>query len=315
LINPLIALATLLIAIRWVPESRDPGARSLDSAGAVTAAIALGGVTFATIEGPVIGWTHAAVLASAIAGAIGLVTFIFVELRAPAPMLPLGFFRRRVFAGVSAMSIPIYFGLGGVMFLIALQLQRVVGYTALQPGASLAPVTLLLLVISPFAGRLVPRIGSRPPLTGGPFIAAAAVAWMSVISAGDAYVRDILPAVLLFGVGLGFTVAPLTATALGALDQEHAGLASGVSNAVTRMTQLLAISVLPLAAGLSGIELVGGAAFSAGFRRAMWISAAIIAAGALIAFLTLGDERIPTQSTEESGTERTRRSDSKWSRP
>lgn len=287
LINPVLALVTALLAWRWVPESKDARPRRLDPAGTLAAAIALGGVVFALIEGPELGWTHPAIIGSGAAGLLGSAGFLIAEQRAADPMLPLAFFRRRRFAGVTAATVPVYFALGGVMFLLTLQLQRVLGYSALMAGASLAPVTLMLLVLSPPAGRLASRVGPRLPLTVGPLIAAAGVAAMSIIDAEASYVRHVLPGVLVFGLGLGLTVAPLTATAMAALEDAHAGLASGVSNAVTRAAQLLAISTLPLLAGLSGIERVGGERFSEGFARAAWIGAGIMCLGAAVAFATV----------------------------
>ena len=293
LINPILAVVTAFIVLRWAPESKDARARKLDVAGALTAMVGLGGVVYALIEGPDIGWNQPAILGAAATGVGGIIGFVIVELRSPDPMLPLGFFRRARFSGVNAASILIYFALGGVMFLLTLQLQQVLGYSALAAGASLIPVTLLVLVLSPLAGRLASRAGPRLPMTAGPLIAAAGMAMMSRIGAGATYSGTILPAVVVFGLGLGLTVAPLTATAMSALDDEHAGLASGVSNAVTRMAQLLAISVMPFVAGLSGLDMVGGGAFSEGFRRATWIGAAIMAAGALVAAATVGGQ-VPT---------------------
>ena len=149
------------------------------------------------------------------------------------------------------------------------------------------PVTLMLLVLSPTAGRLASRIGPRVPMIAGPLIAAAGVAWMSGIRAGVTYPAAILPPTVLFGLGLALTVAPLTATAMSALDDEHAGLASGVSNAVTRAAQLLAVSTLPLLAGMSGLTEIGGEQLSAGFARATWIGAAALVAGAAIVAVTI----------------------------
>ena len=287
LINPLLALATIAIALRWVPESKHTGARHVDVPGAIAITLGLSGIVFALIEGPAIGWTHTGVLASAIIGVGAIVASAIIEQDASDPMLPLALFRRRRFAAVTAATVPIYFALGGVMFLLMLQLQRVAHYSALGAGASLAPVTLMLLALSPTAGRVAAHLGPRLPLTAGPLIAAAGIALLARVDVHATYVRSVLPAILVFGLGMGFTVAPLTATAMAALDDEHAGLASGVSNAVTRLAQLLAVSILPLAAGVSGIHQVAGEAFSEGFRRAMWIAAAIMSSSGLIAFFTI----------------------------
>ncbi|MEO8200805.1 MAG: DHA2 family efflux MFS transporter permease subunit [Gemmatimonadota bacterium] len=288
LINPVLALLTLFMAWRFSPESQDARARRLDVMGAIAAVIGLGGVVFTLIEGPSLGWHAGAVILAGAGGLFGAIAFLVIELRVTDPMLPLAFFRRIRFAGVTAGSVTIYFALSGSMFLLTLQLQQVLHYSALKAGASLAPVTILLLVLSPIAGRLATRIGPRLPMTAGPIVAALGVAMMSRIVADATYVGSVLPAVLLFGLGLGFTVAPLTATAMSALDDEHAGLASGVSNAVTRVAGLLAVSLLPLAAGLSAVAAgAGGQSFSRGFQRAMLIGAVIMCTGAVIMFATI----------------------------
>ena len=287
LINPALAVATALLTIRWVPESRERHRRDADPGGAAAMVAGLSGISFAAIEGPALGWTSRPVLLAAALAIAGTAAFAAIERRVRDPMLPLQFFRRRQFTGVSVSTLLVYFALGGVMFLLTLQLQRVVGYSALAAGAALAPVTLLLLVLSPAAGRFASRYGPRLFMTAGPLIAACGMAMMSRIQAGTAYVQSVLPAVCVFGAGLAVTVAPLTAAAMAALDEEHAGLASGVSNAVTRAAQLLAVSLLPLAAGLAGAGEIGGPAFSHGYARAVWIGAAVMAAGGLVAFATV----------------------------
>jgi len=287
LINPVMAVATGWLAWRSVPDVRDEHARHTDIAGALAAALGLSGLAYTLIEGPTRGWDQPAVIIAAVLGLLGLVAFVWIEQHARTPMLPLRFFHSLRFSGVTAATVTIYFALGGVMFLLTLQLQRVLGYSAFAAGAVLIPVTLMLLVLSPAAGRLASRTGPRLPMTAGPLIAAAGVAWMSGIRAGVTYPSAILPPTMLFGLGLALTVAPLTATAMSALDDEHAGLASGVSNAVTRAAQLLAVSTLPLLAGMSGLTQVGGEELSDGFMRATWIGAAALVAGAAIAAVTI----------------------------
>jgi EmrB/QacA subfamily drug resistance transporter len=286
LINPALAVATVLLTIRWVPESRDRHRRNLDPAGAAAMAAGLSGISFAAIEGPALGWTSRPVLLVGALAIAGIAAFVAIERTVRDPMLPLRFFRRRQFTGVSLTTLLVYFALGGVMFLLTLQLQRVVGYSALAAGAALAPVTLLLLALSPTAGRLASRYGPRLFMTAGPLLAACGMAMMSKIQAGTTYVQGMLPAIGVFGAGLALTVAPLTAAAMAALDEEHAGLASGVSNALTRAAQLLAVSLLPLGAGLAGGG-VDGPGFSHGFARAAWIGAAVMAAGGFVALVTV----------------------------
>jgi MFS family permease len=286
LINPVLGAATLWAARRFVPES-DPTSRDpIDVAGSITAALGLGGVVYALIEGPHQGWPAAA-LASGAAGLALLVAFLLVEAHAAHPMLPLRYFRIRTFAGANATTLLVYAALNGVFFLLGLQLQRVVGYSPMAAGAATLPITGMLFFLSPRAGRLADRIGPRLPMTLGPCIAATGIALFSRIVAGASYPTVVLPGVLVFGLGLGLTVAPLTAAAMSALPEGHAGTASGVNNAVARLAGLLGVTLLPLAAGLSGMGTVGGAAFSAGFVRSMWVGAVTLALGGVVAWLTV----------------------------
>lgn len=287
-VNPALALVTALVAARWAPESRDMQAKRLDPAGSALAVLALGGLVLALTEGPARGWSHPAVLAGALACALSAPAFVLVESRAAAPMLPLRLFRSRRFAAITLASVPVYFALGGALFLLTLELQRVLGYSALAAGGALAPISLCLLVLSPLAGRLAERFGPRPLLTLGPLVAAAALVGLARVHAGSRYAPELLPGVLVLGLGLGLTVAPLTATAMGALEDARAGLASGVSNAVARAAQLVAVALLPLAAGLSGIERIGGEAFTQGVSRALQIAAGALVVAAGIAWLALG---------------------------
>jgi EmrB/QacA subfamily drug resistance transporter len=289
LINlPLVALA-LWATGRWLPESRDDQAppRS-DAAGAVAATAGLGGLVFALIEGAQVGWRHPMVLMAWAVGAVGAVTFLAVEARTPHPMLPLALFRARRFAGANLTTLAVYFALGGALFLLVLELQTVLGYSPLAAGASLTPITVLLLLLSPPAGRLAKRIGPRAPMTVGPLVAAVGLAMLSRAGGGGGYFRDVLPGVLVLGLGLGATVAPLTSAALEAVEPRHAGIASGVNNAVARVAGLLAVALLPLAGRLlASAPAMNAAAFTAALR----VAAVACALGGAIAFVTMGRRR------------------------
>jgi EmrB/QacA subfamily drug resistance transporter len=285
LINlPIIAI-TYLIAVRHVPESRDLNASSaVDVRGGAVLAFGLGAVVFALIEGPAGGWS-AGEAALAVAGAGALVLFVWLELHTEHPMVPLGIFRSRQFSGANAVTFVVYAALSGVMFLLVVHLQSDLGYDALTAGASLLPVTVIMLVFSPRAGALAQRIGPRLPMTLGPLIVAAGTALFARVEPGTSYWETAFPAAIVLGAGLALTVAPLTATVLAAVDDDHAGVASAVNNAVARIAGLLAIAVLPAAAGLAGAG--AGLDLDEGFGRAMLISAALAAAGGVIAFFTI----------------------------
>jgi EmrB/QacA subfamily drug resistance transporter len=288
-INLPLAAAAIWMAVRHVPETRTGGARP-DVAGAATAAVALGGITYALIEGPGRGWTEATIVAALVAGAVALAAFVRTELTHRDPMLPFSIFRSRQFSGANGATLLVYFALSGASFFLVIELQRELGYSALEAGAALIPVTLLLLALSPRAGALAARIGPRIPMTLGPLVTAAGLAYMTVVRPGASYVTHVLPPAVVFGLGLALTVAPLTTAVLAAVPSEHAGIGSGVNNAVARVAGLLAIALLPLVAGVGGAEEIGAADFTEGFRRAVWVSAGLCAAGGLVSWLTIRDQ-------------------------
>ncbi|MDX6286187.1 MAG: hypothetical protein QOG53_1672 [Frankiales bacterium] len=288
LINgPLIA-AAIVATIRHVPESRAPAPPGesvisrLDLPGAITAALGLALVVYALIEVSRLRSTMVALLIGV--GVALLIAFIQIERRRRMPMLPLHLFRSREFVAANVITLLVYGGLTGTMFLLALELQNVLGYSALEGGAAFLPFTVLLLVLSPRVGALLPRMGMRVPLTLGPLITAAGLLLLVRVDAGSSYLTDILPPVVLFSLGMCLVVAPVTTAALGAVDPAWSGIASGVNNAVARIAGLVAIAVLPLAAGLSQGS-VGS--FTEGFHRAMVIGGAIFVAGGVAALIGL----------------------------
>jgi EmrB/QacA subfamily drug resistance transporter len=288
LINVPVAVLVCLVTLRRVPESRNAdAARSLDVLGVLTAALGLAGLTYGFTAWPELGGSSPVVIGALALGVAGFVAFMLVEQHTSEPMLPLGIFRSRAFSAANLVTFAVYAALGGVLFLVVLNLQVVVRFTPLSAGTSMLPVTVLMLLLSARAGALAQRIGPRIPMTVGPIVCACALLLFSRISAHSTYVRDVLPAVLVMGLGLSLTVAPLTATALGAVDERHAGIASGVNNAVARAAGLLTVAILPLAAGLGGGSLTTPADLEPMYRRAMLICAGMLLVGALIAFISI----------------------------
>lgn len=289
LINPPIAAVAAVVALRRVPETRDDtSGRRVDLPGAVIAAVALGGITYALIEGPVRAWTDPLVVATAVAGALALVAFVVVEARSADPMLPLGVFRSRQFTGANLTTFAVYAALGGALFLVVLQLQTVLGYSPLAAGAALLPITVLLLLLSPAAGRVADRIGPRRPMTLGPLVAAAGLALLASVARGSGYLTGVLPGVVVFGLGLAATVTPLTSAALAAVDRRSAGIASGVNNAVARVAGLLAVALLPVVSGLAAQGLDPDT-FTAGYRRALLLAAGLCALGGVVSWALIRD--------------------------
>ena len=284
LVNLPLAAVAVVVALRHVPESRATSALPrLDLAGAALATVGLGGVVFALIEGAG-GGLSSAVLATGVLGAAALVAFPLVERRRPVPLLPLSLFRSRQFTGANLTTLLVYAGFGAALFLVVVELQSGLGYSAMEAGAALLPITLILVALSSHAGRLAQRTGPRLPMTAGPLIVAAGLLLAGEIGPGDGYATDVLPAVVVLGLGMALTVAPLTAAVMAAADEEHVGVASGFNNAVARVGGLLAVAVIPLLAGLGG-DAPGAPAFQDGLPRALQISAALAAAGGLVSLL------------------------------
>jgi EmrB/QacA subfamily drug resistance transporter len=287
LINLPLGAFVAWAAARHVPESHDPmAAGHLDLSGAALAALGLAGTTYALIEGPGQG-ASATILVSGVGGLLALAFFFAGERRNPNPMLPLEIFRSRQFSAANGVTFVVYAALGGVFFLLVSFLQISLGYTPIEAGAASLPVTLLMLALSARSGALAQRIGARLPLTAGPLVIAAGLLWMTQISPGDSYVTAILPAVVVFGLGLTLVVAPVTATVLAAADSRHSGIASGVNNAVARVAGLLAVAVLPVIAGLTGDSFYDPAKMTHGFHVAMIACSVLAAAGGVLAWFTI----------------------------
>jgi EmrB/QacA subfamily drug resistance transporter len=279
LLNVPMSVVVVNIATRHVPESRDAlAARRLDPLGALLTTAGLGALSYALIE------RRAAV---AIVGVVAVLAFVVVERRTDHPMLPLAVFRSPQFSGANAATFVLYGALGGAFFLLVVTLQQALAFSATAAGASLIPTTILMLFLSPYAGALSQRIGPRIPMTFGPLMVAAGLALFATIERGDSYVTGVFPAIVVFGLGLSVTVAPLTATVLAAVETEHAGIASAVNNTVARVAGLLAVAALPVVVGLHGDDFDRPAALLDGFHEAMLIAAALAALGGAISWVTI----------------------------
>jgi EmrB/QacA subfamily drug resistance transporter len=291
-INLPIAAAVVAIAWRHVPETRDPDETGrVDLTGGALVTLGLVGLTYGLIEGPVIGWTSPAALTALIGGVLLLLGFVAWERRTPAPLVPLDIFANTQFTATNAVTFVVYGALGGALFLLPIQLQQVSGYTALAAGVSFLPLTVIMLLLSARSGALAARIGPRLQMSVGPVLVGAGFALFTRIGYGGSYLTEVLPAVLVLGLGLAVTVAPLTATVLAAVPARHAGMASAVNNDVARVAGLIAVSVLPALAGITGTAYLHPAEFSAGFHTASLISAALCVLGGLLAAVTIRNPR------------------------
>src|SRR4051812_35013372 len=244
-INVPLVLATLAVAHAGVQESMDEeSTHRIDYLGAVLVSLGLAGPVFALIEQPVYGFADPLVWVPLVGGVLLLGAFVWHEDRSDHPMLPLSLFRSRNFAVGNLATLGIYGGLGGALFFVTIFLQQVAGYTPVEAGLSLMPITVVMWLLSRRWGALSDRIGPRLLMGCGPLVAGLGLIWMGMLSPDVAYATDLLPAVIVFAVGLSATVAPLPNTVLGAGPQHNAGGAWGVNNQIARVASLLAIAVL-----------------------------------------------------------------------
>ncbi|MFD4327440.1 MFS transporter [Nocardioides sp. NPDC058538] len=282
LINVPLAVLIVIVALRHVPESRDPDAAGrLDLTGTLLAAAGLGVLTFGLTRAGDVGFNGSVALTAA-AGVACLVAFVVVEARSTHPLVPLELFRNPQFSAANAVTLLVYAALGVIFVFLVLQLQVVSGWSPIAAGSALLPVTVVMLLFSSRAGALAQRIGPRLPMTLGPLLAAGGVLWMGQIGPQASYVGDVLGPVLLFAAGLTLLVSPLTATALAAADDRHAGIASGVNNAVARTAGLLAVAVIPAAVGIAGEDYADPQTFDEGYGMAMVICAVLLVLGAAL---------------------------------
>jgi EmrB/QacA subfamily drug resistance transporter len=295
-INLPVGVGVLAISARHVPESKAPGqVPKLDLKGVVCISGALAGITYGLIGASSSGWASPQVLIPLVLGLVLLGLFLLVEARTAEPMLPLGVFRSRQFSAANAVTFVVYAALGGAIFLVPVVLQEVRGYSPLQAGVSLLPITVIMLFLSARSGAVAAKIGPRLQMTAGPVVIAVGLVLMTRLTGAGNYCTAVLPSVLVFGVGLAINVAPLTATALAAAPAEHAGIASAVNNDVARAAGLIAVAVLPAAAGITGDSYLHPALLAHGFRNAVLIAAVFCAAGGVLAALTI---RNPSRQPE-----------------
>jgi EmrB/QacA subfamily drug resistance transporter len=245
-LNLIPVAGTLYLIATALPESLDERHEHVhvDVIGAVLCALGLAGPVFALIEQPRYGWSDPIVWVPLVAGLVFFALFILQERRSPEPMLPLSLFKRRNFAVANLATLVVYAGLGAALFFLTLFLQETAGYSALEAGIALLPLTVMMFFLSSRFGALADRLGPRLFMSVGPVIAGSGLLLMTMIDQDADYVTQVLPGTLLFGLGLSMTVAPLTATVLGDADERHAGIASGVNNAIARVAGLLAIAAI-----------------------------------------------------------------------
>ncbi|MFC5286916.1 MFS transporter [Actinokineospora guangxiensis] len=281
LINIPIAVVCVVLALRCVPETRGSDT-AIDVRGSVIGALGLAGLTTCLVEAPVRGadWL---VVGSGVLGVVAMTAFVVHLRRDSEPLVPPSLFADRTFTISNALTLVVYGALGGVTLMMALQLQTSLGYPPTAAGVAGAPITVLMLLLSSRFGAWAARVGPRWFLVTGPLLVATGMLLLTRAVPGASYLGGVLPGVVLFGLGLSVVVAPVTATVLAAAPDRYAGVASGVNNAVARTGSLLAVAVLPVAAGLSGAAYADPVALTAAWKTTLVICAVMAALGGLMA--------------------------------
>ena len=300
-INVPLVIATMVMISRVMPEGR--GAQEdarVDVTGALLCALGLAGITFGLIRQPEVGtFADPSVAIPLFGGIASLVGFVFFEARASHPMLPLSLFRRHNFTVGNLETLSMYAGLSLLFFFLVLFLQNAAGYSAVAAGTASVPVTVVMFVASSRFGALADRYGPRFFMGVGPIVAAVGMALLTRVGADLSYAKDLLPPLLIFAVGLSMTVAPLTATVLSGADENNAGIASGVNNAIARLAGLLGVAIV----GAIVAGQYGDAADTsvAAFHLAMGISAGLVAFGGVLGLIGIRNPKLQVEATGCSG--------------
>ena len=285
-VNVPIGLALIPLAARRLTESRGP-AGALDLPGLALGGLGLLGVVYGIVRGNELGWTSATIVASLVAGVVLLAGFVAWELRAPHPMLPMRFFRSRTFAAANGVGFVMYFGVFGSIFLLAPFLQVSQGLSPLEAGIRTLPWTGMPMLIAPIAGILSDRIGARPLMASGLALQAGAIAWLASVSTpGVPYAQLVLPFAMA-GAGMALVFAPAANAVLGSVRQEESGQASGATNAIRELGGVMGVAVLASVFSASG-SYASPQAYTDGMVSAVWVGAAVLAVGAVVALLIPG---------------------------
>lgn len=288
-INVPVSLLVLTMTSRHVPESRDStrGEGPLDVPGAVLVSLGLTGLAYGLTEGASLGWASPGTLASLLGGTALLVLFGRFEQGRRSALMPPGIFGSLQFTGANVVTFVVYGALGGSLFLLPIDLEQVLSFSPLAAGLALLPVTIIMLALSARSGALAARLGPRLQMSVGPLVVGSGLVLLVLVKPGGDYLHDVLPGVAVLGFGLSIMVAPLTAAVLAAAPNEQAGMASAINNDVARAAALVAVAVVPSLAGIEGQSYLHAAVLSAGFHRAMWLTAGACAVGAAVALLTI----------------------------
>jgi EmrB/QacA subfamily drug resistance transporter len=282
-VNVPIGIAGIAASFVFIDESRDESHERLDLPGLATSGVGLFALTYGLIEANTYGWTSTRILGSFAVAAVALVGFVLLERHQRAPMLPLELFRNRTYTGANLAMLLVALAMFGVFFFVSLYMQNILGYSAVQAGAAFLPMTVLIILIAPIAGKMADRVGSRGLMTVGMLLIAAQLVWFSQLGQ-DATYWLLLPSLVVGGVGMALTMTPSAAAATRAVPVEKAGVGSAVLNTSRQVGGTLGIAVMGAIVAAEAGALVSPESFMAGFEKALLVAAAIAAVGSLVAF-------------------------------
>jgi DHA2 family methylenomycin A resistance protein-like MFS transporter len=295
-VNVPIGLVSLLLAIRHVPESRNPDAKHMDVPGQLLAAVVLGVLTFVVVDGRTQGWLSPVILAGVVIGVGCLVGFLWVEHRHPSPMLPLELMRRGQLPVASVIAMCMTFGMFGLFMLISLVFQQQRGTSALVAGLEMLPLPVVFTALSPAVGKLVTRIGPRLPMAAGMFLMGAGLLIFAVVG-GDGSLVAIEVAFVAVGIGLALNTGPVVGVAVSAVSPERAGLASGIANLARMLGATLGVAVMGTVLAVVSRDAAHGPAFLSGLRVALLVGCGVELFGALVAVLKVHNPKKVTESS------------------
>ncbi len=288
-VNVPVGVIGIVVSYLFITESKDTTHVRLDLPGLVTSALGLFALTYGLIEANEYGWSSARILGSFAVAIVSLVAFVVLERRQRAPMLDLSLFRSGTYAGANIAMLLVALAMFGVFFFVSLYMQNVLGYSAVQAGAAFLPMTMLIILVAPVAGKLSDRIGSRGLMTGGMVLLGIQLLYLSQLGP-DAGFRDLLPGFLVGGLGMAITMTPTAAAATRAVPVEKSGVGSAVLNAMRQVGGSVGIALMGAIVANEATGRTGVDAFMAGFEKALLVAAAFAFAGSIVSFVLVRPE-------------------------
>jgi EmrB/QacA subfamily drug resistance transporter len=300
-VNVPVGALAIVASLFFIDESRDETHERLDLPGLITSALGLFALTYGLIEANTYGWTSARIVGSFVLAAVSLVAFIALEKRQRAPMLPLELFRSRTYTGANLVMLLVALAMFGVFFFVSLYMQNILGYSAVQTGAAFLPMTVLIILVAPIAGKTSDRVGSRGLITGGMTLLAVQLLLFSQLSA-DASFWNLLPALLIGGVGMALTMTPSAAAATRSLPVDKAGVGSAVLNSARQVGGTMGVAIMGAIVAAEVGDVPTPDAFMRGFERALLVAAAIAIVGAIVAYVLIRPHEEVSRRAEQRPT-------------